>query len=214
MTSNLYLKMLEHLRVYEEVMLYGNLLEVNAAHEKEAGIYLLSEYAEEQVDFPFVAPTFDETAALWASKIVYRASQLMLYRENKESDLDLLLPAYTGEITASAILSADLTLRFLSDILLHLKLIDPEDAMIKVLERHLLTWHYSGISYSIAIETIEFNEFVFNDSLLQLYINRVIENKKLHLAHHPFLKNAVAANLGMFTQELWKDFNTERITNE
>lgn len=69
----------------------------------------------------------------------------MLYRKNEEQDIAILLPSFISPISPSAHLSADLVLRFLPDIIKQLKLIDPEDALIGILERQLVQWYYSGV---------------------------------------------------------------------
>ena len=54
-----YLKALTHLRVYEEIMLYGNLLIVSEKEEEQAGNFLQSEYEDEQLSYPYQAPELE-----------------------------------------------------------------------------------------------------------------------------------------------------------
>jgi hypothetical protein len=187
-------------------MLYGNILEVSETEDQEAIAYLAKEYENESLNYPFTAPRFDTQAALWAAKTVYVATQLMLYRENKESDLESLLPAYAPEMTPSAIVSADLLLRFLPDIIGHLKAIDPEDKLIEVLEKRLAAWHFSGVKYALPVNDLHFDVILSNPCLYQLYMDRVIENKSLPLARHPSLKEGVKASLGMYAGVYWNEF--------
>src|ERR1044072_5338964 len=141
--TNYFLQTLEHLRNYEEVMLYGNLLEITNEQAAEAVIYLQREFEHEKLTHQCKAiPVFDSKAALWAARTIYTSAQLMLYREHKEIELELLFAPYHLPMTASAQLSADLMLRFLPDIITHLKMISPEDALVPLLEKHITQWRY------------------------------------------------------------------------
>lgn len=205
--TNYFLQTLEHLRNYEEVMLYANLLEVSNEQELEAIEFLRKEFENEKLNYPSdKIESFDAGAALWAAKTIYTSAQLMLYRENKDTELELLMPSYPRPISASAQLSADLVLRFLPDIITHLKMINADDAVIKILEKHLVQWHFSGIKYSLNYEELDFSLVVAGRCLMQLYIDRVIEYKRISLAKHPALINGVKASLGIFADVYWNDF--------
>lgn len=212
--ANYFLQTVQHLRQYEEVLLFANLLRVSEEDQKEAVRYLASEYKEEAVNYPYRPPPFDEAAALWAAKTVYVAAQLLLYRENKEADLPPLLPAYEGTVTASAVLSADLLLRFLPDVLLQLKAIDPDDALIAVLERHLRTWHYSGVRYAMPVDALDFSLLQSSPPLRQLYVDRVIQYKNSPLAKHDAIRQGVKASLGLYASPFWNEFKTKEAEHE
>ena len=203
--------MQQHLRYYEEVMLYGNLLHVSDEDGAVAVAYLESEYMNEALEYPFEAPRFDAEAALWAAKILYTATQLLLYREHKEKDLESLLPEFKGEINASAMLSADITLRFLPPVITQLKGIDPEDKLIEILSEHLVTWHYSGIAFPLLTAQLRFNVVDSNQCLQQLYVNRVLETKKTELAKHPTLAASVRASLSIFSNFFWNELKQDPI---
>jgi MoxR-vWA-beta-propeller ternary system domain bpX4 len=195
--------MIQHLRQQEEILLYNNVLLVNAADEAATLTFLAHEYQTEALDFPHIPPVFDEQAALWAAKTVYIAAQLMLFRTQKTAELSDLLPAFANEITPSAIVSADLCLRFLPDMLTQLKGIDSQDGLIDILENTLSQWHYSGIQYGVNTENTDFSLLKNNDCLLQLYANRITFFKKMRLAQHPAFQSIIAANMGIYGSELW-----------
>lgn len=209
MKTNLFLKMIQHLREKQEVMLYGNLLRVPETDLAQTLLFLSHEYKNESRDYPYNAPAFDEQAALWAAKTVYTAAQLMLYRENKSDELDQLLPACQRNIDAGAILSADICLRFLPPMLVQLKMIDAEDRLIAILEKQLHLWHYSGVNYSLNPNQLSFEVIASNPCLNQLYANRVIKHKKIKLAEVPELKNIIAGSLGMHAPQFWRDIKIE-----
>lgn len=211
MIDNYFLEMIQTLRKQEEVILYGNILHVNEKYTESVTNFLYTEYQKEIVEYPDSnTPEFDSEAALWAAKTIYIAAQLLLYRENKETDLDLLLADYTAIRNASSVLSADLCLRFLPDILMQLKMIDSEDALIEILERKIVYWHYSGINYSLPLEQLDFDSMFAEDGLKRLYLNRIITYKKIDLANHPSCKENIAGYLGMYADQFWKEFNREK----
>lgn len=206
---NYFLQTIEHLRHYEEVMLYGNLLDVTENHEQEVSDYLEKEYQLERLHYPFDAPVFEPAAAQWAGKYIYIAAQLLLYRENKPDELAALLAPYKGVITAGAILSADLLLRFLPDIIKHLKAIDPEDNLVDLLEKQLHIWHFSAVGYPLRIDELQFETIVLNPCVCQLYTDRVVAQKDLRLATHPALQKNVLASLGLHVPTYWNDFQIQ-----
>lgn len=203
--SNFFLKMIQNLRQNEEIMLYGNLLNISEADSVEVTTFLENEFRQESFSYPYEIPPFDEKAALWSAKTVYNAAQLILYRENNEADLAMLLPKYPDNFTPAALLSADLCFRFLPNMLVQLKLIDPEDKLIEVLENLLHQGHYSGINYPLDFEKCDFTQIAKNKCLMQLYCNRIVDNKNLALAKHPIFKDWIQANLGIYAQEFWND---------
>ncbi len=204
--------MIKQLREQEEVMLYNNLLQINEVDANEVLEFLKKEYENESLNFPYQVPSFHPQAALWAAKTLYFSAQLLLYREHKEADLDSFIPNYDKTIGASELLSADLCLRFMPQLIQQLKFIDTEDKLIAILEQKLATWHYSGIHYPLAVETLDFTVVSEHPCLLQLYTNRIIQYKKIKLAQLPVFKTWIEANLGIYTQTFWADYKLETIT--
>jgi hypothetical protein len=210
--TNYFLKTIEHLRSYEEIILYGNILEITNEQKDQTLKYLEREYQYEQANYPKIKiQNFNPEAALWAAKTIYVSAQLMLYRKNEEQDIAILLPSFTYPMSPSAHLSADLVLRFLPDIIKQLKLIDPEDALIGILERHLMQWHYSGVQYALQVELLGFESIIADECLRQLYVDRVIEYKRVSLAIHPSLAREIKAALGMYTNTFWNDLLKQEI---
>ncbi|MFY7963955.1 MAG: hypothetical protein ACOVO1_03575 [Chitinophagaceae bacterium] len=212
--DNYFLLMIRMLRQNEEILLYANILTVNKTDSDDVIDFLHHEYINESIEYPYTPPNFNKEAALWAAKIMYIAAQLILYRENKAVDLPQLLPEYSGEIDATSILSVDLCFRFLPYILTQLKMIDTDDDLILILEKHLLKWHYAAINYKLPVEQLDFSSVVANQCVHQLYINRIIEFKNLQLANHSACIELIKASLGIFEQEFWNDFKIKTNSNE
>lgn len=205
--TNIFLEMIVNLRQNEAVLLSGKMNTISTEEEKEVAHFLLNEYKNEVIDYPFIAPEFNREAALWAAKIIYIGSNLMLYREQKEEEITAMLPPFDNEINASAMLSADLILRFLPHIIANLKLIDIEDTLIEILENHLLQWHYSAIEILKNVDEINFISVSENNCLHQLYCNRIMITKNIILAKHPLFQETIKANMGLFANEFWKELN-------
>lgn len=214
MTENYFYKVIHNLRQYEEVMLYANVLIFNKEEEEKVIAFLAKEYELESINYPNTAPGFNPEAALWAAKTVYLAAQLILYRQNKEQDLATMFPNYHLEIDSSAVVSADLCLRFLPHMITQLSIIDSEDVLIKILETILAHWPYSSIKYQMPNSELHFDELLTNKCTEILLINRIIENKRIDLALLPQIKPLVSGNLGIFANQFWNEFNIEKNINE
>jgi len=204
MNDNHFLKTIFRLRQREEVLLFANVLKINSVEQREVLQFLHEEYRTEALNYPHEAPDFDEAAALWAAQTVYWAAQFILYRENNAADLEKILKDFEGQTSPSAMLSADLCLRFLPAMLVQLKMIDPEDEMVEILEKILYRWHYSGVNYPLDIEKLGMKPIMDNACLLQLYLNRIIEYKKTKLAENELFKPHIKSNLGMYANEFWR----------
>ncbi len=198
---------IHHLRQHEEVVLHGNVVEHSAEAAQEVKSFLESEFQNESLDYPHSTPPFDAEAAFWGAVTVYRAAQLILDCNNRADDLPELLKAFSGDVTASAHVSADLCLRFLPDIISRAQSIDADDPIIALLEAQLTIWHYAGIAHKLAVDSLDFNVISSDACLLQMYCNRVIEHKRLPLAKLATLKGNIAASFGAYTLEFWPDID-------
>ncbi|MCE2995414.1 MAG: hypothetical protein ACK5RG_20685 [Cyclobacteriaceae bacterium] len=198
--------MIKSLRESEEVILYYKNITFSPDEDQMVVDFLKSQYEEEKMDYPDSPPEYDEVAALWAAKTVYVAAQLILFRQDKEETLNnLFLPIHIPT-TPGSILSADLCLRFLPEMIKNLKAIDSEDLLIDLLEERLKKWHYSSVNYPLRIEELDFTEVYANACLQHLYCDRIIRYKNLPLALIPFFKSKVQAQMGLYGKEFWSEF--------
>jgi len=190
-------------------MLYERVLSVSDEEKFQTAQFLKSEYEMELLEYPAGCPPFDSAAAVWAAQVTYISAQLILYRETEEQDLDSLLPSFESPITVSAVLSADLCLRFIPDMVRQLQIIDSGDKLIEVLESILQRWPYSGINYKSPDFKESEIDFIQNNSYLyKMYCERIVKDKITKLAEHPAFSKGVSAQLGIYGQELWKEFKT------
>jgi hypothetical protein len=209
MHENYFLKSIQALRHQEEILLFEHALTFSAQDIQEVVDFLALEYERESMEYPYIPPDFDPLAAEWAAKTVYVSTQLLLFRESSVDDIASALPAFSHQITPSAILSSDLCFRFIPSIIRQLVLIDSQDELISFLESHLLVWHYSGITYPLDTTLLSFESILSNPSLHQLYINRVLSAKNINLALHPACRQRIDANISIFAEDFWKEFTME-----
>ncbi len=196
---------IRHLRQQEEVLLFGTLFDITDSDKQATVAFLQAEYQNEALDYPYQPPEFEAESALWAAQTVYTTAQILLYRQHNVADLPKLLPDFPLDPTPARILSVDLTLRFLPDMLKQAQHLDPEDAVIPLLENKLIQWHYSGVTTKLPLEKLDFRYIIANDCLHQLYTNQIIQYKKTQLAGHPAFTTNVQASLGNYTAQFWSE---------
>ncbi|AWH86618.1 hypothetical protein HYN59_16540 [Flavobacterium album] len=201
-----FLETLYHLRTVEHIILYNRLAPIPYREEQDVIAFLEGEYEREATDYPFTAPPFSPNAALWAAKTVYGAAQLFLYREDKATELKSLLPPYSGGIDASAMLSADLCLRFLPSIKHALEKVDVNDPLITILNAYLKDFHYSAIGTDEGPSAANLAAAMDNDCLRQLYLDRITERKAAKWADEATIKSALLANMGDYKNDFWREF--------
>jgi hypothetical protein len=209
-----FLRMLRQLRLYEEVVLYNGVPAIPAQELEEARQFLQSEYERELREYPKGAPAFHADAALWAAVLIYRASQLLLYREQKSVQLNELFPRFAETRDPAVILSADLTLRFLPSVLEKATEIDPEDALIGILKNVAADWDYSAVGSNIESPLNDFQLAGKIPLLQKLYVDRVIAVRDKKLAAHPLINQHIRRALGLYTNELWTNFDLIKTNTE
>lgn len=202
-TETSFLDTIYHLRTIEQIILTDKINIISKTEENETASFLETEYEREILEYPGNASKFNKEAALWGAKTIYIAAQLLLHREHTISDLNVLLPDFTGTQDASAVLSADLCLRFIPQILEEIKKIDPDDLVIPILEKHLYQFHYSAIGFKIEIEKIDFNIIASNDCLQQLYIDRIVQRKAIKYSESDFVKKQLEIGFGAYKKIFW-----------
>lgn len=213
-TVNNFLQTISSLRMLEELIVFGKMEIIPERDYKDVISFLEEEYLEESTGFPANAPSFDAEAALWGAKTIYAAAGVLLDRNQNNNELELLFPQYEGNIDAGSILSADLCLRFLPNILFPLKRIDIEDKVISLLEDILATWHFSGINYQLDYSKINFTTISDHACMYQLYCDRIIQYKNLELAQLPVFNSHIKGCLGLHTHIFWNELKTANKINE
>jgi len=193
------------LRKEGTLTIFSDFKTLSEKEEKEAGDFFESEFEKERLDFLSNKIPFNKEAAIWAAKILYHSAQLYLIRKDTAKDLEKLIPQYQDEKDVSSILSADLSLRFLPQLLDALQIADSTDPLVKILENILQQFHYSGIGLDLNLENINWEEELKNKTYRKLYLERIVEKKAYSLAEIPYINQLLIAEFGMYKDIFWKE---------
>jgi hypothetical protein len=177
------------------------------AADLAAASTLLQDYhAEDCLDLPHTAPAFEAAAALWAAQYLYHAAVLAVVRELDEQAIATYLPAYKGEATPAAHYSADLSLRYLPDLLQLARGLAPADALVARLRRTAGQWPLSFVGHEPADADAE-AILLAHPALRGAYLDRIIAAHDRARAGQPHLAPLVQATLGAHGAQLWPDFH-------
>lgn len=193
------------LRKNECITLFSNIQAISSTEEQEAEVYFEAEFEKERLEFLSDQLTCNKTTAVWAAKVLYYSAQLYLVREKTADNLDNLIPEFKGTRDISSILSADLSLRFLPEIIFALNSADPEDPLIKILEEILTEFHYSGVGYDLELGKVNWEEELKDKTYRKLYLERIVEKKAYKLAEIPFINKLLMAEFGMHKEAFWRE---------
>lgn len=193
------------LRKEESMTVFSEIQEISKKEEQDAIHYFESEFQKERLEFFSDKIEFDSETAVWAAKILYHSAQLHLLRENTSKDLHKLIPGFKGKKNISAILSADLSLRFLPQIVEVLQITDSQDPLIKMLENILIEFHYSAVGFDLNLENINWEEELKDTTYRKLYLERIVEKKDYKLAEIPYINQLLIAEFGLYKDELWRE---------
>lgn len=199
------------LRKEECITVFSNIQKISEKEEQDAADYFESEFEKERLEFLTDHLEYDKEAAVWAAKVLYYAAQLYLIRENTAKDLDQFIPEFRGMKNSGAVLSADLSLRFLPQIIVVLQNLDPDDPLIKKLESILLQFHYSGVGYDLDLENMNWQEELKEPTYRKLYLERIVEKRAQRLAEIPYINKLLVAEFGLHKDEFWREL---KIINE
>ena len=193
------------LRKEGALTVFSDLKTLSIKEENEAEDFFESEFEKERLEFLSDQVAFDKEAAIWAAKILYHSAQLYLIRKDTAKDLEKMIPQYQDEKNISAILSADLSLRFLPQLLDALQLADSTDPLVKMLENILHQFHYSGIGLDLNLEKINWQEELKDKTYRKLYLERIVEKKAYKLAEIPYINQLLIAEFGMYKDIFWRE---------
>lgn len=196
------------LRKEECITIFSDIHEISKKEEQDAADYFQAEFEKEKLEFLSDTLVCDTETAVWAAKIVYHSAQLHLIRENTAKDLNKLIPSFKGKRDVSGILSADLSLRFLPQIVSALQVSDPEDPLVKMLENILKQFHYSAVGMDMDLEDINWEEELKDKTYRKLYLERIVEKKSYQLAEIPYINNLLTAEFGLHKGVFWKELKT------
>nr|WP_315032973.1 hypothetical protein [uncultured Chryseobacterium sp.] len=193
------------LRKNECITLFSSLQKISLKEEEDAAEYFETEFEKERLEFLSDQIDCNKSAAVWSAKVLYQSAQLYMIRENTEKDINNLVPGFIGTRDLSSILSADLSLRFLPQIIEALHSVDPEDPVIKKLEEILSQFHYSGIGYDLDLKHVNWKKELEDKTYRKLYLERIVDKRDYKLAEIPLINKWLLAEFGMHKEAFWKE---------
>jgi hypothetical protein len=121
---------------------------------------------------------FDAAVGYSAAELIRQASWAIVNHADRIADLKKRLKMPIEPKTAAHHLSADLTLRYLPQILNRARGLDPTDPLIGILEDVLRRWPFSGVLSDVAPAPLGSLEFDGHTGLLLLYAERLAANDR------------------------------------
>jgi hypothetical protein len=170
-------------------------------------------HAEDALQMPLVAPAFSSEAALWGAVYLYRATQFVLIRDLGEEAVQSHLNDFSGPVTAEAIYSADLTLRYLPDLLQLAKGLAPDDVLVTCIQHTLTQWPFSSVGTEAAAQA-DYQPVLAHDSLKYAYIDRIIKHKDTRRASGEEVAELISEVMGAHAALLWPGFENKKTHNE
>lgn len=203
-----FLDTLFQLRNNGHITIFAAIQDIPAKEEQDVAGYLESEFEKERLEFLSEQIKYNSETAVWAAKVLYRSAQLYLRRKDTDKNLDKLIPPFTSKTDVSAILSADLSLRFLPQIISALKDADSEDPLIKMLGAIVTQFHYSAVGSDLEFDKINWEEELQDKTYRKLYLERIVEKKAYKLAEIPYINQLLIAEFGMHKDVFWRELKT------
>lgn len=182
-----------------------------AAADLAAAAQLLGRlHAADALELPGAAPAFDAPVALWAAQFLYRAIQLALLRELDEAAVTELLADFAGPATPEAAYSADLTFRYLPDLLRLAQGLAPDDVLVARLREAAGQWPFSFVGAGAGPHSLPplaaLSPVLAHPALRLAYADRIIGARDRARAAQPEVAPLVEAALGNYGAILWPEF--------
>lgn len=188
-----------------EAVVQPELQQFDASDLAYAQQVLEAYYKKDAENLASGVPPFNPYAALWAAKFVYHSMQFLLLRQLNAEAINNTLHSYTHAITPEVVHSADLTLRYLPDLLNAARGLAPDDVLVLKLQQTAAAWHYSAVG--TAIENVNVTDAALGNNALRIeYIDRIVARRDKHSLKNLNLKNMITEALSIHSESLWPGF--------
>jgi hypothetical protein len=192
-----------------KVTVAGKVAPFEEADLQQAGIVLKKFYDNQIIEMPFSPPAFSTEAALWSATYFYHCIQFAMLRDLPPEKINETLLPYTGEITPETIFSADLTFRYLPDLLNVTKSLAPDDILVQHIKQIALQWPFSSVGMNLTeenFENIKTEKILENSSLKYAYLDKIIETHDIKRVNTNEMQELVSEISGNHSEILWPDF--------
>lgn len=176
----------------------------------QAAIQPLHEHYEHQKqELTGTVPAFDAAAAIWAAGFLYRAVQLVMLRDLGEEAVNKLLTPYDGVISPEAILSVDLSFRYLPNLVGLAKGLAPEDVLVKRLREAAVQWPFSSVGMKVEGE-LNIEVIMNNTCVRSAYIDRIISARDIKRCNNTHVNEYIQEALGDCGHVLWPGYKPNK----
>ena len=172
----------------------GQFKPVTEEDREIAGDMLEEFYQKDLLHLPDGMPAYNREAACWAATYLYNAIKLAVNRDAEEDQMKESLVPFSGTKDASAIYSADLTLRQLPAILQLAKGLAPADILVQYLQQTAADWPFSSTGTGIA--ATDENIIISHPALGLAYTDRILDTRDLLRMQSPGTAALVQAHTG------------------
>ena len=153
-----------------------------------------------RLEMAFDPPALSVPVAAWALRLLYTACQALVFREIEGDTVRPALAQPCPEVPSPrACYSADLSLRYVPDLIALARGIAPDDPLVAGLTGLARAWPLSSIGVADLGE-VDPAPFLDHPSLRQLYVDRIIERGDASRLAHPDVGAAVREALGAFPE--------------
>lgn len=148
-------------------------------------------------------PQLELPVARWAATALHRGCQFVIYRDLSDADLDRAFEAKPPAIdTSAAQYSADLSLRFLADVVRLARAASDDDPLLKRLLQLAHDWPLSSVGISgldeAKLRPAAVSCIVSHPALLALYVDRIISRSDVSRLSHASVRREAAQAIGMY----------------
>ena len=190
-----------------KVTVAGQLFSFSQEDLRASMALLRQHYDEDTPEMHFTAPEFLPEAALWAARYLYTTIQLTVLRDLDEVAIKQHLTNFPGPVTPAAVYSADLTFRYLPDLLSLAKGLAPGDLLVSHLRETLRQWPFSSVG-TVMTDAVDPRMLLGHPSLRQAYVDRIVQHRDVQRLSDEAVRAQVEAALGDYASTLWPDFPT------
>ena len=194
------------LAAFTKSLLSGRLVQVghptiSPADEIDASTDLLVEFEQHyRLELPGAAPEVDRQAAAWAITTLYRMAALTVHRDVGEDVIrELLSSPAPDPKSPKSHYSVDLSLRFLPDLVKLAKSAASDDPLITQMQNVGQQWPLSSVGVA-GIGRVDIDPLRTSDTLMRLYVDRVLATGDADRLKDSVVAEAVAAAVGNYPE--------------
>jgi len=149
-------------------------------------------------DFPGDPPTAPPEVVEWAALSFYHACQAAVFRDLDAVQVEQLLASSCPPAeAASRHYAADLTFRFLPDLITLAEQAAPGDALLEILRRWANEWPLSSVGVPKVVP-VSLAGIVEHPAMLRYYVDRVIARRDVSRLSDPHVRSAVGRSLTLY----------------